>query len=85
MRNKTEIKVYLPIKMVGELERHRQNNNRSYFIEKAIRARLDDEDAFSFSDISNRQLMAMLHSRLSERNDASAHILKEMLLQELKE
>ena len=85
MRNKTEIKVYLPIKMVGELERHRVNGNRSNYIEKAIRAKLDGEDAFSFSDISNRQLMAMLHSRLSERNDASAHILKEMLLQELKE
>lgn len=85
MRNKTEIKVYLPIKMVGELERHRVNGNRSNFIEKAVRARLDDEDAFSFADITNRQLMAMLHARLGERNDAAAHILREMLIQELKE
>ena len=38
MRQKIEIKVYLPYMMVGELESRRKANQRSKFIEDAVRA-----------------------------------------------
>lgn len=63
MRQKIEIKVYLPIKMVGELETRRKNGLRSKFVEEAIRNHLDDESEFNVRDISNKQLMAALIAR----------------------
>ena len=41
MSKKQEIKVYLPAKMVGELESRRKAGVRSKFIADAIRAKLD--------------------------------------------
>jgi len=78
MRNKIEIKVYLPIKMVGELESRSKNGVRSKFIEAAIRARIDDEEAFKVSDIETRTLLAVLHSRI----EVPEHI-KQLILLEL--
>jgi metal-responsive CopG/Arc/MetJ family transcriptional regulator len=63
MRNKIEIKVYLPIKMVGELEERNKQRRRSKFIESAIRCKLDASDEFSLIDIPTRQLLAALLSR----------------------
>jgi metal-responsive CopG/Arc/MetJ family transcriptional regulator len=63
MRNKVEIKVYLPIKMVGELESRNKNRLRSKFIEDAIRNRLDGQEGFSMKDITTRQLLGMLYHR----------------------
>ena len=63
MRNKIEIKVYLPIKMVGELEERNKQRRRSKFIEAAIRSKLDASEEFSLVDISTRQLLAALLSR----------------------
>ena len=44
MRNKIEIKVYLPYTMVGELEREKRRGNRSKYIEGAIRAKFPSHD-----------------------------------------
>lgn len=66
MRQKVEIKVYLPYLMVGELESRKKQGLRSKFVEDAIRNRLDGEENFSFRDISTSRLLAILHSRFSE-------------------
>jgi len=63
MRNKIEIKVYLPIKMVGELEERNKQRLRSKFIEESIRSRLNGQEGFSMKDITTRQLLGMLHHR----------------------
>ena len=52
MSYKTEIKVYLPVKLVGELERYKRTGSRSSFIEKAIRRTLDGLEGHSMSDTS---------------------------------
>jgi len=50
MSNKTEIKVYLPTKMVGELEQQKKAGLRSKFIKDAIRFKLDGEAEYDISD-----------------------------------
>ena len=52
MSYKTEIKVYLPVKMVGELERYKRAATRSKFIEKAIRMKLDNIEGHKLEDTS---------------------------------
>jgi metal-responsive CopG/Arc/MetJ family transcriptional regulator len=67
MRNKIEIKVYLPIKMVGELEERNKQRRRSKFIEGAIRSRLDGSESFKVRDVPTKQLLhALLHRDVSE-------------------
>ena len=66
MRKKIEIKVYLPYKMVGELEGYRRKGNRSSFIESCIKNRLEAEEEFSFRDIETHRLLAILHGRFEE-------------------
>jgi metal-responsive CopG/Arc/MetJ family transcriptional regulator len=66
MRQKIEIKVYLPYLMVGELEGYKRNGMRSKFVEDAIRSRLDAEEAFSYSDITSQRLMALLINRFPD-------------------
>ena len=83
MRKKIEIKVYLPYKMVGELERERRNGNRSKFIESCIRNRLDAEESFSFKDIETNRLLALLHARFED--DEVFKTLIQNRMQELKE
>jgi len=51
MPYKTEIKVYLPVKLVGELESYKRNNARSNFIEKAIVEKLNGLQSTKLSDI----------------------------------
>tara|TARA_Y100001951_G_scaffold88942_1_gene80901 strand:- start:60 stop:314 length:255 start_codon:yes stop_codon:yes gene_type:complete len=83
MSRKTKINLLLPIKMVGELEQYSKIGVRSQFIEKAIRQRLDNEASFDITDISDRQLMAVLLARMQKRNDAAAEIMCTFLLGEL--
>lgn len=52
MSYKTEIKVYLPVKLVGELESYKRNNARSNFIEKAINEKLNGMEGSKLSDVS---------------------------------
>lgn len=83
MSRKTKINVLLPIKMVGELEQYSKMGIRSSFITKAIRQRLDNEASFDITDISTRQLMAVLLARLQKRDDAAASMMCTFLLGEL--
>lgn len=66
MRKKIEIKVYLPYMMVGELESLRKANARSKFIEDAIRAKLDGEEAFRPQDLRTRRVIALLLARFPD-------------------
>ena len=50
MAYKTEIKVYLPVKLVGELERYKRTGTRSQFIEKAIEQKLQATEGFTLKD-----------------------------------
>lgn len=81
MSRKTKINVLLPIKMVGELESRARNNSRSKFIQSAIRSKLDDEDAFSPSDIPTKKLFGLLHHRLdgNQLHQDLLLIIKEMV------
>ena len=66
MARKTKINVLLPDSMVGELERLSKLGKRSEFIETAIRAKIDGSNVFTLTDISLRQLMAVVCNRLQE-------------------
>lgn len=50
MTKKTEIKVYLPTKMVGELESRKRAGVRSKFIRDAIRFKLNGEEEYDIQD-----------------------------------
>ena len=63
MRQKIEIKVYLPYMMVGELESMKKRGMRSKFIESAIRTKLDGEESFRPQDLSTRRVIALLLAR----------------------
>jgi hypothetical protein len=69
MRNKIEIKVYLPIKMVGELETRNKSRLRSKFIEESVRASLDGEAAFELKHIETKKIAQTLFARLHAEND----------------
>ena len=66
MRQKIEIKVYLPYMMVGELESLKRSGQRSKYIEQAVRARLDGEDAFRVQDIPTRRILALCMARFPD-------------------
>lgn len=83
MRKKVEIKVYLPYMMIGELESRRKANARSKFIEEAIREKLDRVDSFDKSMLSDKQVFTLMYSRLMDREDAAALMIKQFLQDEL--
>jgi len=83
MRRKTKINLLLPFKMVGELESRARNKSRSQFIEDAIRAKLDGEENFDLDDIRTSALLIKLKQRIAERTDATAHMLREIIMMEL--
>ena len=57
MSKKTEIKVYLPMKMVGELEAKKRAGVRSEFIRNAIRRSLDKESEFDIWDLDSNDII----------------------------
>ena len=72
MRKKIEIKVYLPYMMM------RRSNTRSKYIEDAIRARLDGEDAFRVQDLPTRRVLAMAMARFPDDDVLRTILLKRM-------
>jgi metal-responsive CopG/Arc/MetJ family transcriptional regulator len=73
MSRKSEIKVYLPIKMIGELESRKRAGERSKFIETAIRNRLNKFEDLTLKDVTTKALVAELYNR--EINSALSAIL----------
>lgn len=78
MRQKIEIKVYLPYMMVGELESLKRSGQRSKYIEQAVRARLDGEDAFRVQDIPTRRILALCMARFPDDDVLRTMLLKLM-------
>ena len=78
MRQKIEIKVYLPYMMVGELESLKRSGQRSKYIEQAVRARLDGEDAFKVQDIPTRRILALCMARFPDDDVLRTMLLKLM-------
>lgn len=84
MSNKTEIKVYLPTKMVGELERHKRAGHRSKFIRDAIRFRLDGHDEYDINDCPTEEILDYAVYRLrglttESRNFALIELIRRVL------
>lgn len=52
MARKSEIKVYLPDRLVGELEGRRRMGTRSKFIEQAIQDKLKQMDCATLQDFN---------------------------------
>lgn len=64
MSQKSEIKVYLPTKLVGRLEEKKKAGIRSKFIKDAIIARLDKESEYDLWDINDAEIFDEAVSRL---------------------
>ena len=74
---KTIISANIPVTLADRLK-NKTKGTRSRVIERALRAYLDDREAFNISDWDTRNLMAVLHAR----EDVSPQ-LKSILLAEL--
>jgi len=74
---KTIISANIPVTLADRLK-NKTKGTRSRVIERALRAYLDDMEAFDITDIPTRNLMAVLHAR----EDTSPQ-LKSILLAEL--
>jgi metal-responsive CopG/Arc/MetJ family transcriptional regulator len=74
---KTIISANIPVTLADRLK-NKTKGTRSRVIERALRAYLDDKEAFNISDWETRNLMAVLHAR----EDVSPQ-LKSILLAEL--
>lgn len=74
---KTIISANIPVTLADRLK-NKTKGTRSRVIERALRAYLDDMEAFDITDIPTRNLMACLHAR----EDTSPQ-LKSILLAEL--
>lgn len=84
MSNKTEIKVYLPTRMVGELEQQKKAGLRSKFIKEAIRFKLDGEAEYDIRDVPTEEVLDSGVYRLrslteESRNEALVLFIKRVL------
>tara|TARA_Y100000004_G_C8838980_1_gene379625 strand:- start:442 stop:687 length:246 start_codon:yes stop_codon:yes gene_type:complete len=66
---KTVISANIPVELAIRLK-DKTKGTRSRVISRALKAYLDERDAFTLSDIPTRQLMAALHSR----DDTPKHV-----------
>ena len=66
MSQKSEIKVYLPLKLIGELEGKKRAGMRSKFIEKAINEKLKNTQGSYMDDFPTLPLLCHLRERLEE-------------------
>ena len=74
---KTIISANIPVKLAERLK-NKTKGTRSRVITRALKAYLDDMEAFDITDVHTRNLLAVLHAR----EDVSPQ-LKVMLLAEL--
>ncbi len=68
MARKTEIKVYLPERLVGELEGRKRMGTRSKFIEQAIQDKLKKLDSATLQDYNPIAMLCFV------RDNHYAHI-----------
>jgi len=77
VKYRTIISANIDIDVVKQLK-HKTKGTRSRVIERALKAYLEEKDAFDITDVPSRQMMAVL----SQRDDIPDH-LKVLLMQEL--
>ena len=73
----------LDIGLIQELHRRVARGHRSQFVETAIRNRLNNQEEYEKSDLTDREVMRLLYSRLHERTDAAAEMMRVFLKEEL--
>lgn len=78
MARKAEIKVYLPDKLVGELEERRKAGVRSRFIEKAIRKALRGQNDIDLWDIELHELIKIVRARCFEDTVINAVLTRKL-------
>jgi hypothetical protein len=84
MSRKQEIKVYLPVFQVGQMEHMKNKGTRSAFISNAIRSKLEKLDKASPFDYSIPVLLATARTKINEElNHTFAHDLIQLLMEEL--
>tara|TARA_R100000231_G_scaffold80583_1_gene61940 strand:- start:223 stop:465 length:243 start_codon:yes stop_codon:yes gene_type:complete len=76
---KTIISANIPVSL-AEMLKDKTKGTRSRVVTRALKAYLNDRDAFDITDIPTRQLLAVLHSR-----DDVSEQTKLMILAELKQ
>jgi metal-responsive CopG/Arc/MetJ family transcriptional regulator len=84
MPRKSEIKVYLPTKMVGELESLKRAGVRSKFIATAIRNHLDKMEEYDIwqtetVDVLNEAVVRIRRLEQRDREDAIMEFIKRCL------
>jgi metal-responsive CopG/Arc/MetJ family transcriptional regulator len=80
MSKKQEIKVYLPAKMVGELESRRKAGVRSKFIADAIRGKLDKRSQSSPWDFELHLLLCTARDMLHKMAGSKLSINQSVIL-----
>tara|TARA_R100000654_G_scaffold36569_1_gene62222 strand:+ start:262 stop:528 length:267 start_codon:yes stop_codon:yes gene_type:complete len=83
MSKKTEIKVYLPTRLVGELESRKRSGVRSKFIAEAIREKIDRRIQASPFDFSLHHLLATCREKLHQENKYVAAKIIQVILDEV--
>ena len=68
--------------MVGELERLSKLGKRSEFIQKAIRARLDNQENFDLWDVDNKEILKMARTIAWTNKDTVLHTILHNRLEE---
>jgi len=63
MSQKSEIKVYLPLKLIGELEGRKRIGQRSRFIEAAVREKLSRHQHATLQDWNALSLLCNVRDR----------------------
>jgi metal-responsive CopG/Arc/MetJ family transcriptional regulator len=81
MARKSEIKVYLPERLVGELEGRKRMGTRSKFIEKAIQSYLRKHEGLNLDEINTIVMLCQCRDRLS--SNRLVHDLLQLVINEV--
>ena len=84
MSRKREIKVYLPEKMVGELEGRKRLGTRSKFMQEAIQFRINKVQEFDIWQLETMEILDEAVSRIrrlepESKDDAIIEFLKRVM------
>jgi len=73
----------LDLNLIKELHRRVARGHRSQFVETAIRNRLNNQEEYEKSDLSDREVFRLCFTRLVGRTDAAAEMMRVFLKEEL--
>ena len=85
MSQKSEIKVYLPTKLVGELETRKKAGIRSKFIKEAIQEKLNRRQDSSPFDFDLNHLLCTCRDMIYQEKGKGFHTeLLQLIIEEMK-